>query len=131
MAIIPRLFAVWFNHCCSFAVNAIQTMQSCILSEKFLMLFPKVVGAGGWFAGAMMSSRQAINHDGIDGRLAAAGSPRLHHHAGAMEIAYDTARSLSDSIQILPSPGETLSYEIKTLSARRFKIKRQSNLTMT
>ncbi|WP_341723082.1 hypothetical protein LQ252_04250 [Klebsiella variicola] len=49
----------------------------------------------------------------------------------AMEIAYDTARSLSDSIQILPSPGETLSYEIKTLSARRFKIKRQSNLTMT
>ncbi|MCS5881671.1 hypothetical protein LNP17_25670 [Klebsiella variicola subsp. variicola] len=42
----------------------------------------------------------------------------------AMEIAYDTARSLSDSIQILPSPGETLSYEIKTLSARRFKIKK-------
>ncbi len=85
MAIIPRLFAVWFNHCCSFAVNAIQTMQSCILSEKFLMLFPKVVGAGGWFAGAMMSSRQAINHDGIDGRLAAAGSPRLHHHAGIIK----------------------------------------------
>ncbi|MGU0324527.1 hypothetical protein [Klebsiella pneumoniae] len=23
--IITRLFAVWFNHCCSFAVNAIQT----------------------------------------------------------------------------------------------------------
>ena len=85
MAIIPRLFAVWFNHCCSFAVNAIQTMQSCILSEKFLMLFPKVVGAGGWFAGAMMSSRQAINHDGIDGRLAVAGSPRLHHHAGIIK----------------------------------------------
>jgi len=82
MAIIPRLFAVWFNHCCSFAVNAIQTMQSCILSEKFLMLFPKVVGEGGWFAGAMMSSRQAINHDGIDSRLAVAGSPSLHHHAG-------------------------------------------------
>lgn len=60
-------------------------MQSCILSEKFLMLFPKVVGAGGWFAGAMMSSRQAINHDGIDGRLAAAGSPRLHHHAGIIK----------------------------------------------
>ena len=84
-AIITRLFAVWFNHCCSFAVNAIQTMQSCILSEKFLMPFPKVVGEGGWFTGVTLPSKQAINHDGIDSRLAVAGSPSLHHHAGIIK----------------------------------------------
>ena len=85
MAIIPRLFAVWFNRCCSFAVNAIQTIQSCILSETFLTLFPGVVGVGECFVGAMLPSMQAINHDGIDGRLAVAGSPCLHHHAGIIK----------------------------------------------
>ena len=56
-----------------------------ILSEKFLMPFPKVVGEGGWFTGVTLPSRQAINHDGIDSRLAVAGSPSLHHHAGIIK----------------------------------------------
>ncbi|MFG6480637.1 citrate lyase subunit alpha [Klebsiella quasivariicola] len=32
-----------------------------------------------------MPSRQAINHDGIDSRLAVAGSPCLHQHAGIIK----------------------------------------------
>ncbi|PCQ08612.1 citrate lyase subunit alpha, partial [Klebsiella pneumoniae] len=49
------------------------------------MPFPKVVGEGGWFTGVTLPSRQAINHDGIDSRLAVAGSPSLHHHAGIIK----------------------------------------------
>ncbi|MEH2759583.1 citrate lyase subunit alpha, partial [Klebsiella pneumoniae] len=55
------------------------------MSEKFLMPFPKVVGEGGWFTGVTLPSKQAINHDGIDSRLAVAGSPSLHHHAGIIK----------------------------------------------
>lgn len=49
------------------------------------MPFPKVVGEGGWFTGVTLPSKQAINHDGIDSRLAVAGSPSLHHHAGIIK----------------------------------------------
>ncbi|MDU1298631.1 MAG: citrate lyase subunit alpha, partial [Enterobacter hormaechei] len=53
------------------------------------MPFPKVVGEGGWFTGVTLPSRQAINHDGIDSRLAVAGSPSLHHHAGIIKSIRD------------------------------------------
>ncbi len=72
------------------------------------MPFPKVVGEGGWFTGVTLPSKQAINHDGIDSRLAVAGSPSLHHHAGIIKRIRD--------VQDVETPGKIHQFSQLTLS---------------
>ncbi|PLC69950.1 citrate lyase subunit alpha [Klebsiella quasipneumoniae] len=42
------------------------------------------IRAAGWLTPCRPDSRE-INHDGIDGRLAVAGSQCLHHHVGIIK----------------------------------------------